>query len=237
VLVLSVTQVLIQFIGSLSSWWTRIVIGVLTLIFIGVQTVLANRKNRSASLQHSPEMQVRRKRQRLVFSFGALAVVILAVLAMVNPFGANSAAGTPESSQCVVPPFREEEASSLIKNGAVIAYQRVAGPECVDELFAVYPDGRVVGSAGDRQVESQFESAAIDQLLATISDEHNWFTDEIYSTFHTPCRQCFAHYVMISHAGQEKAITAVDGGTDMPPGVSLTLATIRPFLPAIESGQ
>ncbi len=44
VMVLAVTQALIQFIGSLSSWWTKIVIGVLTLIFIGVQTVLANRK-------------------------------------------------------------------------------------------------------------------------------------------------------------------------------------------------
>jgi len=45
VLVLAVTQVLIQFIGSLSSWWTKIVIGALTLIFIGVQSVLANRKS------------------------------------------------------------------------------------------------------------------------------------------------------------------------------------------------
>ena len=39
VMVLAVTQALIQFIGSLSSWWTKIVIGALTLIFIGVQTI------------------------------------------------------------------------------------------------------------------------------------------------------------------------------------------------------
>jgi hypothetical protein len=45
VMVYAVTQVLIQFIGSLSSWWTKIVIGALTLIFIGVQTALANRKS------------------------------------------------------------------------------------------------------------------------------------------------------------------------------------------------
>ncbi|MGW8226894.1 MAG: ABC transporter permease subunit, partial [Anaerolineales bacterium] len=36
VMVLAVTQVLIQFNGSLSSWWTRIVIGLLMLAFIGV---------------------------------------------------------------------------------------------------------------------------------------------------------------------------------------------------------
>ena len=51
VMVLAVTQALIQFIGSLSSWWTKIVIGVLTLTFIGVQTILANRKKRSQGRQ------------------------------------------------------------------------------------------------------------------------------------------------------------------------------------------
>ena len=45
VMVLAITQALIQFIGSLSSWWTKIVIGVLMLVFIGVQALLANRKD------------------------------------------------------------------------------------------------------------------------------------------------------------------------------------------------
>jgi len=40
VLVYSVTQVLIQFIGSLSSWWTRIVIGVLTLMSPGLKPTI-----------------------------------------------------------------------------------------------------------------------------------------------------------------------------------------------------
>jgi ribose/xylose/arabinose/galactoside ABC-type transport system permease subunit len=38
VLLLTVTQTLIQTIGKLSSWWTNIVVGVLTLVFIGVQS-------------------------------------------------------------------------------------------------------------------------------------------------------------------------------------------------------
>jgi simple sugar transport system permease protein len=56
VLVLGVTQVLIQFIGSLSSWWTKIVIGILTLTFIGVQTILANRKSGRKGAQPAPEV-------------------------------------------------------------------------------------------------------------------------------------------------------------------------------------
>ena len=47
VLVLGVTQTLIQFNGMLSSWWTNIVVGALTLIFIGIQSFLAARKVRA----------------------------------------------------------------------------------------------------------------------------------------------------------------------------------------------
>src|SRR3972149_8432583 len=44
VLILGITQTLIQFNGSLSSWWTRIVTGLLTFLFIGLKRVLAARK-------------------------------------------------------------------------------------------------------------------------------------------------------------------------------------------------
>jgi simple sugar transport system permease protein len=35
---------ILQFNGTLSSWWTRIVIGVLTLIFIGIQSFFYSRR-------------------------------------------------------------------------------------------------------------------------------------------------------------------------------------------------
>jgi len=45
VLINGLIQVLIMFNGELSSWWTRIAVGGLTLIFIGVQSaVIATRK-------------------------------------------------------------------------------------------------------------------------------------------------------------------------------------------------
>ena len=68
-------------------------------------------------------------------------------------------------------------------------------------------------------------------MLTAISVDHKWFTNEIYSTYLTPCRQCFAHYIDISYNGQEKAATGVDGTTAMPPGYAFALAEIRPFLP------
>jgi hypothetical protein len=35
---------ILQFNGTLSSWWTRIGVGVLTLIFIGIQSVFYARR-------------------------------------------------------------------------------------------------------------------------------------------------------------------------------------------------
>lgn len=236
VLVFSVTQVLIQFIGSLSSWWTRIVIGILTLIFIGAQTVLANRKSSRPGAQPAPEvLAARRKRQRLAFGLGMIVIVAVAAVISVSRFGAAASPETPETAQCVVKPFREEEAERLIQEGAVIVYNRTAGPLCVDELYAIYPDGRVTGNDGVNNVEKQVDPAQVENLLTVISVDHNWFTNDIYSTYLNPCRQCFAHYIDISYDGQEKSVTGVDGTTAMPPGYAFALAEIRPLLPDIHA--
>jgi hypothetical protein len=134
-----------------------------------------------------------------------------------------------------VAPFREAEAASLIEQGAVIVYHRTAGPECVDQLFAIYPDGRITGSDGVNTVEKQVAPADIELLLTAISVDHQWFTDEIYSTYLNPCRQCYAHFIDISYDGQQKAVTGVDGTTAMPPGYAFALAEIRPLLPEFAS--
>lgn len=233
VLVLSVTQVLIQFIGSLSSWWTKIVIGLLTLTFIGVQTVLANRKANRQGAQPAEAIAFHRKRKRLVYGLGAVTVFALAAVFSVSRFGPGATAESPVAAQCSVTPFREDEAAELVRGGAAIVYHRTAGPECVDELFAIYSDGRITGTDGVKVVEQQVDASEVDHLLNAVSVDHRWFTNEIYSTYLNPCRQCFAHYIDISYDGQQKAVTGVDGTTAMPPGYAFALAEIRPLLPEI----
>ncbi len=49
--------------------------------------------------------------------------------------------------------------------GAVIAYERNGGLNCVDELYAIYPDGRVTGDNGTQKIEKQVTSADVDKLL------------------------------------------------------------------------
>jgi len=51
VLILGITQTLIQFNGTLSSWWTRIVIGLLTLVFILVQSWIASYRKRQINVK------------------------------------------------------------------------------------------------------------------------------------------------------------------------------------------
>ena len=231
VMVLAITQALIQFIGSLSSWWTKIVIGVLMLIFIGVQALLANRKDGE---QKAQDVQVvRRKRQRLAFGIGAAVILVVLAIVFVPRMGTGPTASATQTERCEPRPFRKEEAASLIADGAAIAYQRLSGPNCVDELYAIYPDGRVTGDNGESKAEAQVSASDVVQVLATISNEYGWFTDEIFDTYLTPCRQCFVHYVLVSYDGQEKGATATDGTTAMPSEYGFTLSVITPLLPEL----
>jgi hypothetical protein len=71
----------------------------------------------------------------------------------------------------------------------------------------------------------------VELLLKTITEDYKWYGNEIRDSYHVPCRQCFAHYVIVAQDGQEKGTTAVDGGVNMPPEYGFTLAVIRPLLP------
>jgi simple sugar transport system permease protein len=234
VLVLAITQTLIQFIGSLSSWWTKIVIGLLMLAFIGVQSLLAARKEgRKQILDPNALATLRLRRRRQALAGGGVVVLLALAIIFVPKVGNGGGTETEVVTVCEVAPFREEEAANFLADGAVIVYNRTAGTACVDELYAIYPDGRIVADngPGNEPVESQVDPAELERILIAATDEYGWFTDYIFSTYHNPCRQCYAHHLTISYNGQEKSVTAVDGGTDMPPGYGYTLSVIRPILP------
>lgn len=234
VMVYAITQALIQFIGSLSSWWTKIVIGVLMLVFIGVQALLANRKVGGKVVERSPAQL---SRQRLTLAIGVFVGLVFLAILFVPRMVKTSAEATVEAEQCEIKPFRKDQADALIKEGAVIVYHRLAGPQCIDELYAIYPDGRVTGENGLTQAENMVPPEEVATLLTTITKDYAWFGNEIRDTYHVPCRQCFAHYVMISHDGQQKGVTGADGGVAMPPGYSFTLAVIRNLLPVFSAPQ
>jgi hypothetical protein len=267
VLINGVIQTLIQFNGQLSSHWTRIAVGVLTLIFIGVQSLLSARKTRrlegrkpadyyfgsdayAAAGAQAPQAVPRkagafgrwfglqpRGRQVLVFC-AAIIVIILGVdavnRAQNTSRGMTVLTNSSTSSACPLKPFRTDQAASLVKAGAIIAYERNGGPTCIDELYAIYPDGRIVGDDGAQKTEKQVDPAQVEKLLSNI-DDRGWFTDEMYNTWHTPCGQCFAYHLTVAYQGQEKTVQAVDGGPDAPATYWRVVSVFNGIIPKFES--
>jgi hypothetical protein len=236
VLIFGITQTLIQFNGNLSSWWTRIVIGVLTLMFIGVQSALAARKGGPRAKAGAPSSPAKRKRLLLLLgASGAVVVVILAVIVfnvIQNPAAAGSADGTPtpKTAACEFQPFRRDMAAEFVEDGAVVVYERNGGPHCIDELYAIYPDGQIVGDDGVNTIEKQVSPEEVDTLLAGINN-YGWFTDEMYDTWHTPCRQCYGYYLTVSYQGQTKTVKGVDGGTDAPADYWQVISLVKAVVP------
>lgn len=245
VLVNTLIQTLIQFDGRFSSWWIRIVIGALTLMFIGVQSLLAARKTRqlaSRKLSQAKETvasappAARRRRRMLLVGGGAIGVIAVALLAVSlaqnAARGSVARTGTPTSqaAACQDRSFRQDQAASLMKAGAVLAYERNGGPTCLDELVGVYPDGRIVADDGARKIEKQVTPADVEKLLAGINGL-GWFTDEMYDTWHTRCGQCYGYYLTVSYQGQAKTVRAVDGGTDAPANYWQVVSLINGVIP------
>ena len=243
VLITALIQSLIQFNGQLSSWWTSIVIGALMLVFIGVQSLLATLNARQltagrlgasgrASTAGRGRSALWRDRRVVV---GAAAVVVLLVTMQVvgaqNPTAGPGGAG----AACTLKPFRQDHAAELITGGAVIAYERNGGAGCVDEVYAIYPTGRIVADNGTQTLEKQALPADVDALLASINDL-GWFTDNMYSTSESQCGQCFTYYTSVSYKGQVKTVKAVDGGTAVPPNYWLMTGRLSTILPAFGSG-
>jgi hypothetical protein len=243
VLITALIQSIIQFNGQLSSWWTSIVIGGLMLVFIGVQSLLATLNTRqlvrarlggvggsTAAGRRRPRWRDRR------VAIGAAAVIVVGLGAQalgVFPGGQSSPAGSsggPSAAGCTLKAFRQEQAAGLASGGAVIVYERNGGSDCVDELYAVYPDGRITGDDGTQTVNKQASPDEVAALLADI-EGLGWFTDDMYSTNHKPCGQCFTYFTSVSLNGQQKTVEAVDGGTDAPAKYWLVSGKLAGILP------
>ena len=261
VLITGIIQTLIQFNGQLSSWWTNIVVGVLMLVFIGVQSLLASRKSRrmtgkkleSELLAGAEAIPIQKSKAGMigrwkslslrnqVFSFiGVIAVIVIALAGIVIEGFNNTERGlvtsTPQltTAACEIKPHRYEAADRLLENGAIIAYERNGGPECIDELYAVYPDGRIEGDNGSDKITKQVNPEDIENLLIAVS-ERGWFTEEMYDTWHTPCGQCFTYYLGVSFQDQEKTVKAVDGGTDAPANYWQVVSILNGIIPKFSS--
>jgi len=232
VLITILIQTMIQIQGSLITWWTLITVGVITLFFIGIQSIFANLKIGQTS--SDKVSRTKRNRQTLLYGGGAIVVVVLALVAFYGLKRENANA-VQASSVCKLKPFRQDQAEDLMKDGAVIAYERNGGVNCIDELYGIYPDGRIVGDNGTQIIEKQVTPEDVDKLLSFISNL-GWFTDNVYSTSHVPCKVCYHYFTSVAYKGQTKTVEAVDGGTDAPAEYWLMTGQFSSILPGFSPG-
>ena len=230
VLITSLIQSIIQADGTLSSYLVYIVIGMLMLVFIGVQGVVAAWNSaaigRARFGGHVREkahvVWYRRKAFRnfslVVAAFLALAVSVNVVVPLVLP--------APVTATCELKEMRTAQAQTLAKGDAVIVYERNGGTTCVDELYAIYADGRITADFGNNNVkQSKAAPTEVETLLKNING-FGFFTPSFLTTHHTPCGACYHYSTTVTYEGQSKTVEAVDGGADAPAEYRLTTAEL-----------
>jgi hypothetical protein len=137
---------------------------------------------------------------------------------------ASSAPAPTAQPACTPAAARPNAAQEGVAAGAAIVYERTGEGACVDEVWNIYPDGRIVGDKATKTVTA----AEISTLLTDI-DGMGFF--KLPTTKHTACRECFTYIITVNYNGQVKTVSAVDGGTDTPVEYWQIYAKIKKLLP------
>ena len=168
-------------------------------------------------------------------SFAAVVGMQLVGLFGSSPDESGEGNGAAATGGCEAIESREEEAAALQADGAVIVIEKFGGSRCVDWLFGLYPDGRIVGDDGTHEYETQVEPEAVTDLVANL-EGLGWFTDEMYTTWHHPCGECYTYTITVTSGDEVKTVGAVDGGTDAPAKYWLATSRISALLPETNGG-
>ncbi|HEX7590758.1 MAG TPA: hypothetical protein VF375_02315 [Candidatus Limnocylindrales bacterium] len=220
VLITSLIQSIIQYNGELSSYWVYIVIGGLMLIFIGIQSLVASWNAAAIGRARyggtmAPKIQpiwYRRKGVRKAALAAVIAAATLVSVSVVFPLVLPGNSGP----SCSLKSMRPDQNGALVASNAVIVYERNGGNACVDELFAIYADGRVVTDLGAGNVKnSQITTDQVNALVKQIKDL-GFFNPDFLTTSHTPCAACYRYSLTVLDGGTTKTVGAVDGGIDAP---------------------
>ncbi len=219
VLVTSMIQLLLIVNGQASAYWAYLFIGGLMLLFIGVQSLVAAwneaavAKARYGGKVHRPKPKVVwYKTGKAKAGFGGVAGVVAVALfaTVVMPFVFPQ----QQLRQCTLQTLRTEQQKTLSAGGAVIVYERNGGTSCVDELYAVYSDGKVVKDYNNGSPKTeQLTSDQVTKLLGDI-EQAGFFSPALVATMHQPCSACYTYNLTITNKGQTKFAAAVDGTTD-----------------------
>jgi hypothetical protein len=217
VLMTSLIQSLIQYQGNLLSYWVYIFIGSLMLLFIGIQSLVQSWNQ--AAIRRSRTGVVLQRRHIVWYKRGYVrypltAVVAISIVGTLAYFAAPFVFPSQQKVTCTMQPMRADLTKSLAQGDAVVVYERNGGNNCIDEVFAIYPDGHAtVDFSGTKQPDTHLTATQVETLLSDMN-KYGWFTDNFVTTWHTPCGACYQYSLTVKFNGQTKTVGAVDGGVD-----------------------
>ena len=96
--------------------------------------------------------------------------------------------------------------------GAVITFARTGGIAGISELWSIYPDGRVLGVAGE---EGRIPADEVSQLLAEI-EAAGFFEWAPRPRSLQSCADCFTYSITVEFQGKINRVTLVDGESGAP---------------------
>jgi hypothetical protein len=117
-----------------------------------------------------------------------------------------------------------------VESGAVLVYERNGGFSSIDELYAIYSDGRIVGDNTTDTIDKQVTAEEVEKLLSDITNR-GWFTTAMYDTWHVQSEAMYGYYITVSYEDQVKTVKAVDGGTDAPADYWQVVSLINGVIP------
>jgi hypothetical protein len=163
-------------------------------------------------------------RHTSVFLVSAMLLLVLVAC------GGPKATPTPQPECAEIPAATfQKNADDGVAAGAMIVYERSGGTDCVNEVWQIYPDGRIIGNNGRAQATGTVTAGEASAMLADVTAQ-GFF--KLPSTTHTACRECFTYHITVKSNDQVKTVAAVDGGTDTPTEYWQIYARIKKNLPA-----
>lgn len=158
-----------------------------------------------------------------------LVLFVLIIFLLAACGGSKAAPTTPPACPEIPAATFQKNADDGIAAGAVIVYERSGGTDCVDDVWSIFPDGRIAGVSGSKQASATVTAEEVSAMLKDI-EALGFF--KLVSTKHTACRECFTYHITVKSADQVLSVAAVDGGTDTPTDFWQIYARIKKNLPA-----
>lgn len=164
-------------------------------------------------------------------------VIIQLVAILLSACAPTVVQGTPPV-QSTSAPVATEQAKAATQasagadklGGAVIVFHRTGGVAGVDDLWSIYPDGRVVSSKGEEQT---IQAEQVTALLAAIEALGFFDMKDSYGRL-SQCKDCFTYELTVSSGGKVKSITTVENASDAPPELGQVLEKINTLLTGLK---